>query len=145
MNLIPLAERCDNIISHLLINRKQEWVIKFDEIFRILRQQEQEQELIEEHVRRENPRIFYELDNQFNNFGGSIRFINYILERHPYPGFERDRNRIDFRDYNVDLLNFLKERYHPEPLIRGNRESELRYCLMNEILQKISDLLTRIR
>ena len=42
----------------------------------------------------------------------------------------------------MDLLYFLSKKYQPENYMKGNKDSELEYCINHEISSKISNLIT---
>ena len=150
---LNLAERCDLIIKHLGIDRNLKWCKDFAQIYQELQSMQTPVEdyiRLFRRVRASNPEIFDELDNQFNKYRGKIEFINYILDNHPYKGYDQDKKKRDFKTYNNELLTFLMNKYQPTPYARTNEgtevnESEKKHCLYNEISSKISNLLTKIQ
>ena len=154
---LSLAERCDLIIEHLNIDRdKEEWCKEFSNIYReLLSMQSPREDYLRllERVKITYSGVFDEIDRQFNKNRGSIKFIDYILEKYPYQGYDADREdtkNYDFKTYNNKLLTFLLSKYQPGPYSRSKNEgeankSEFKHCLYTEISTKFSKLLTEIQ
>ena len=143
--LIYLSDRCDLIIDKFKIDRKKGWCQEFlkikEKIDKLKTPDENYKELFQ-NVRRENSEIFDEIDRQFEENGKKIKFIEFILLKHPYKSYEKDKKERNFKIYNIDLLYFLSKKYQPENYMKGNKESELEHCINHEISSKISNLIT---
>ena len=148
MYLLGLADRCDLIIRSLRIDTKQIWCKEFYVVYEELRGMQSKKEdyyRLFEGVRKKNPEMFDRLDNEFNKKGGTIEFIDFLLEKYPYPEYESDKKKKDFKTYNNGLLTLLMSRYQPKPYSETKEESVKKYCLYTEISDKISRLLRRFQ
>ena len=65
-----------------------------------------------------------------------LDFINYILVKMPYKGYEEDKknNKIDFSKESQDLIKYLQSKYHPDNYTyEDDEQSQLNYCLIEYI------------
>ena len=98
-----------------------------------------------ERIRRNHQRIFDSINDNFNSNGGNIKFINFILENHPFPNYQDEiKKGRNFKVHNNELIRFLLEQYNPDnySTMEGDEESELRHCIAHEIATKLSNILT---
>jgi hypothetical protein len=70
-----------------------------------------------------------------------IEFINYILEKWPYKGYNKSTrpSEYDWNTINVELINFLSIQYHPDSYPQETKEEKL----YHKIVLKISQLLNQ--
>ena len=70
-----------------------------------------------------------------------IEFINYILEKWPYKGYNKSTrpSEYDWNTINVELINFLSIQYHPDSYPQETKEEKL----YHNIVLKISQLLNQ--
>ena len=108
----------------------------------LLKQQKKNYNTLFQKVREENPEIFDEIDREFIKHKGTIKFIEFIITKHPYKNLEKDKKEKDFTVYNTDLAYFLLRRYTPDNYMSGNKNSELNHCIRHEISSKLSNLIT---
>jgi len=116
--LFTLADRCKFIIEQLNIDERDEWCKEFKNVYEKIQKintPNLDYNQLLERLRQRDPSDFDELDNEFNKNRGNIKFIQYILEKHPYPNFENDKKNkvIDFENYSVGLIDFLMRHYQP--------------------------------
>ena len=148
--IFALADRCKYIIEHSDIDERDEWYKEFKDLYEKIQTfntQNADYNNLLERVKQRDPSDFNELDEEFNKNKGTIKFIKYLLEKHPYPNYENDKNNkvIDFDDYSIGLIEFLMKKYQPERYMPGNANNERNYCLKHEISSKLSNLLTKIQ
>ena len=145
--LIPLARRVELIVDHEKINKAEAWYKEFVTLNQKLKRYQKPDDdyrTLLAKMKETHGKIFDEIDEKFNK-GGKKKFIPFILEKYPYPDYEKDKSSgRNFTVYNVELTKFLHEKYQPEtPSIR-NEENELKYCITHEISKKLSNLLTTL-
>ena len=110
--IFALADRCKYIIEHSDIDERDEWYKEFKDVYEKIQTfntQNEDYNNLLERVKQRDPSDFNELDEEFNKNKGTIKFIKYLLEKHPYPNYENDKNNkvIDFDDYSIGLIEFL--------------------------------------
>ena len=151
-HFFSLAERCKLIIDHLKLDTDKElWCKEFLEIYNFIKSKQtpdEEYAQLFERVKKANPGIFEQLDEQFNKNRGTIKFIEYILKNYPYKTYKKDletKKEKFFKTYNNGLITHLSRRYIPEGRMVGNAESEKKYCIIHEIASYINNLMTTLQ
>ena len=143
--LLYLARRCEGIVDHLhdFHKENEQWYQDFTKLYNILitlaPQDKNYPELLQE-MKKKNPDIFKELDDNFKNM--SLKdFIKFIVEKHPYKGKENDTNR-NFDTDSSELITFLLRKYLPDDYnyLPSNEPSKLKYCLAQEISKKLNSI-----
>ena len=143
--LIALSDKCDLIIDQLKIDRNTDWYQIFLPIKKKIdgiKTSEEAYNTLFVKVRNANPEIFDEIDEQFRKHRGTIKFIEFLITKHPYNSLEKDKKERDFTKYTTDLAYHLSKRYSPDNFLPGNQKSELTYCIKHEITSKLSNLIT---
>jgi len=71
------------------------------------------------------------------------RFIDYILDEHPYEGYNAETREVQFSWERVDkeLIDFLSKKYNPDNYPKNTKEEKKRYLIMQNICQKLNNLL----
>ena len=83
-----------------------------------------------------------DMDKKFNQNDKMI-FINYILERWPYDGYN-NQTRPSFYDWdtiNRELISFLWRKYHPDSYPQNTQEEKYKYKIMECISQRLNNIL----
>ena len=147
--LLRYAERCKYIID---VNKDREqyktknWYQEFDNLYRTLKQSEpkyEEYHKILPEIRSQYSDIFNEIERQFNKKKSNNEFIKFILDKHPYKGYEKDKNNPIFKTYSLELVNFLLDKYHPDNYsFTGDNTAKLQYCIIHEIAKKLNNIYT---
>ena len=146
-----MADRCQFLIDHLSRDKKEEWhldeneewYIEFIKIYKVLKDKETIKDedynvLLSKVKKAHGEEIFNEIENNFKENKGTIEFVDFILENHPYTNY--NKNDTDFKTYSTDLLLFLIEKYNPDNYSHSTPEEELTYCIVHEISKKLSNL-----
>ena len=145
--LISLAKRVEIIVDHEKINKEEEWYKEFvtlNEKLKAKKKPDDDYRNLLVKMKRTHGKIFDEIDNTFTK-GGKEEFIKFILEKYPYPDFKKDKdNGRNFEVFNLELIQFLSQRYQPQKHSINNEENELKYCITQEISKKLSNLLTTL-
>ena len=154
--LLVLAERCQFLIDHLSRDKKEEghldeneeWYKEFIKIYKVLKDKETTKnedynELLSKVKKVHGEEVFNEIENNFKENKGTIEFIDFILENHPYTNY--NKSDTDFKTYSTDLLLFLIEKYNPDNYSYSTPEEELTYCIVHEISKKLSNLYQAFR
>ena len=148
---LNLADRCDFIAKQLKINPKTEWYQEFKELYNELKEKYKilNQNQIRENIKMKYKDKFDEIDEKFNKKKNDLDFINFVLEKYPYPQYEEDKNKneIDFSNDSQELLKFLGIKYYPDDLkLIGVEESQqLKFCIIEEIEAKLNVLYQNIQ
>ena len=147
--LLRYAERCKYIID---VNKDREqyktknWYQEFDNLYRTLKQSEpkyEEYHKILPEIRSQYSDIFNEIERQFNKKKSNNDFIKFILDKHPYKGYEKDKNNSILKTYSLELVNFLLDKYHPDNYsFTGDNTAKLQYCIIHEITKKLNNIYT---
>ena len=145
--LFVLFERCNSIIDKINIDRNKPWFQEFLKYKEKLDKKriidDYPKELIKK-VKKENSKLFDEIDEQFEKNDNKIKFIDFILSKYPYNSYEKNKNEKNFKVYNKDLLFFLIKKYEPQCYLKGHKLSEMTFCINAEILSKLSNLFITI-
>ena len=144
--IITLADRCEFIISKIKIDENEEWYKEYKDLNKLINKKSEKNDKDYNEklkvIKEKNGKIFKEIDDKFEECEKkkNIDFIKYILQKHPYKGY--DKNEKDFSKYNQDLLDFLLKKYLPDDYTSPgeDKESDLNYYIVNEIYKKISYL-----
>ena len=143
--LLPLARRVELIIEHENIDKNEEWYkefIKLNEILKKNQRPDDDYQTLLKQMKETHGPIFDEIDDKFIK-GGKEGFIKYILDKHPYQDYQKDKNNgRNFNNYNTELIKYLHEKYQPETPSVKNEQNLLKYCIIHEICKKLSNLLT---
>ena len=151
-----MADRCQFLIDHLSRDKKEEWHLdeneewykEFIKIYKVLKEKETTKNedynvLLSKVKKAHGEEVFNEIENNFKENKGTIEFIDFILENHPYTNY--NKNDTDFKTYSTDLLLFLIEKYNPDNYSYSTPEEELTYCIVHEISKKLSNLYQAFR
>ena len=147
--LLRYAERCKYIID---VNKDRElykkkiWYKEFDNLYRALKLSEpkyEEYHKILPEIRSQYSDIFNEIERRFNKKKSNYDFIKFILDKHPYKGYEKDKNNPILKSYSLELVNFLLDKYHPDNYsFTGDNTAKLQYCIIHEITKKLNNIYT---
>ena len=150
---IKLGQDCEFIIDKLNINKKEKWYLEFEEIYKEIKEnyellKESEKEM-RENIKRNYKEEFDEIDNKFVKRKNNLEFINYILKKRPYEGYEEDRKKnkkINFNEESQELVNHLRTKYHPDNYHYNNddEKSQLDYCLIEYIMSYLNRMFEKI-
>ena len=143
--LFALSDKCELIIDHFRIDKNTDWYKSFLPIKKkidSLKTSEENYNTLFLKVRQKNPEIFDEIDEQFRKHKGTIKFIDFIITKYPYKGFEKGQKELDLTTYTTDLAYQLSKKYTPDSYMQGNPQSELEHCIKHEIAAKLSNLIT---
>ena len=149
---IKLADDCEFIVNQLNLNKKEQWYIEFQDIYKEVKEnykliQENEKEM-RETIKSKYKNIFNEIDAKFAKKRGNLDFINYILQLKPYPQYEEDKKNknINFKIESQDLISHLQTRYHPDRYSYSNDEdSQLNYCIIEYIESYLNRMFINIQ
>ena len=147
--LISLAERCFMIIEHIQVDKNEEWYKEFIEIYNKEIEKKLSKNVIEDQfkaIKESNKKLFDEIDSIFNK-KTNMEFIHFILEKHPYNNYKNDNNR-NFNNCTPELLSFLMMKYQPDDYKssdKKDKESQLKYCIANDIFKKLSNISSNIQ
>ena len=149
---IKLADDCEFIVNQLNLNKKEQWYIEFQDIYKEVKEnykliQENEKEM-RETIKSKYKNIFNEIDAKFAKKKGNLDFINYILQLKPYPQYEEDKKNknINFKIESQDLISHLQTRYHPDRYSYSNDEdSQLNYCIIEYIESYLNRMFINIQ
>ena len=142
--LFALSDKCEYIIDHCNIDRNTDWYKIFLPIKKKidnLKTGEENYNTLFVKVRQANPEIFDEIDEKFRKHRGTIKFIEFIITKHPYKGFEQGQKEFDLTKYSTDLVYQLSKKYTPDSYMPGDAKSELDHCIKHEIAAKLSNLI----
>jgi hypothetical protein len=143
------GEECESIAKKLQLDSKVEWYSDFCETYNKIKIQyhsiiENEMKL---KIKTKYEKEFEEIDEKFKK-EATKGFINYILEKIPYKGYEEDikNNSKDFNNVNPELIFYLFEKYHPKhyKYLEDDEKSKLKYFLIESIDSLLNKLYTRI-
>ena len=143
--LFALSDKCELIIDHFKIDKNIDWYKSFLPIKKkidSLKTSEENYNTLFLKVRQTNPEIFDEIDEQFRKHRGTIKFIDFIITKYPYKGFEKGQKELDLTKYTTDLAYQLSKKYIPDNFMQGDPQSELKHCIYHEIAAKLSNLIT---
>ena len=147
---LKLADRCDLIAKQLKIDPKTEWYQEFKQLYNVLQEKYKilNQNQIREYIKMKYKDKFDEIDKKFSKKESNLEFINFVLEKYPYPQYESDKNKneIDFSNESQELLKFLGEKYYPDDykLIGAEEDEQLQFCIIEEIEAKLNVLFENI-
>ena len=145
--LLRYAERCKYIID---VNKdrekfkKEKWCIEFNNLYIKLKEKEpkyEEYHRILPEIQRKYNNIFSLIEEQFNKKKSNYDFIKFILKEHPYKEYEKDKDKDILKNYSLELVNFLLEKYHPDNYSYvGDEKIKLKYCIIHEITKKLNKI-----
>ena len=147
--MLRYADRCSFIIEKQKDEsfKNDQWYNEFIKLYEEIKNYNCNKENNEDYnslfneIRPKYEDIFNEIDNKFNKKKEPIDFIKFILEKYPYNDYESDKNKNGenfFEKYSLVLVNYLLEKYQPDNFPHnGDEEIKLKYCIVNEIFQKI--------
>ena len=92
-----------------------------------------------------NNEIEHDLEQINSHFHSDKQgFIDYILEKHPYDGYDKNTRPIQFRWDNIerdlDLIKFLIGNYKPDNYPKRTKEEKKRHKIIVNISQKLNKL-----
>ena len=154
--LLRYAERCQFIIERQENQsfNKDKWYLEFNKLYDEIKKYDcnkkddkNYRDLLYE-VKKNNEDLFNKIDEKFNKKKDPIDFINYILEKHPYKDYQKDKDILNgnfFKNYNMELILFLLGKYQPDNYTKtGDENIKLNYCIVHEIEAKLSNLFQKI-
>ncbi len=101
-----------------------------------------------EKIKEKYKKDFDELDEKFAKRKNNIEFIEYILRKVPYKGYENDvKNQSqDFQKETQELFFYLSQKYHPNEYeySENDEESQKRFCLIEIIDSYLNKLYSNI-
>ena len=149
---MKLGQECEFIVNQLNIDKKEKWYLEFEEIFKEIKEnyellKESEREM-RENIRKKYKEEFDEIDNKFVKRKNNLEFINYILKKKPYEGYEEDKKNstINFKEESQELVKHLQAKYHPDNYSYNNddEKSQLDYCLIEYIMSYLNKIFEKI-
>ena len=148
--LLNLAERCLFIIDNIEIDKKEEWYKDFIRLYNKLKEMQPPEEDYNKKfkkIKEAHRDIFKEIENQFLSKKKEIDFIKFILDRHPYKNYKKDKQKKDFTTYSPELIKFLLEQYHPDNYTPGtnDKEVQLQFYIFHEISKRLKDIYYNIQ
>ena len=154
--LFHLAQRCLLITEQENINKEEEWYKDFMELYDFLKKllpPEDDYNQKFKKIKEKHGDIFEEIDKQFNEKKSEKDFITFILKKHPYQNYEKDKDKRDFSTYNAELIRFLLEKYQPDNYSSKTTYSDsdndsgnnLEFYIYHEISSKLSNLFYNIQ
>ena len=149
--LLKLCGDCE-VIAKELDKKNEEWYKEFEKIYEDIKSNN---EAIQENLRkiRDNMRNQYrndfnEIERKFNTKKNNREFIEFILNKHPYKGYENDKNtnKIDFSK-EQELLQFLRSKYHPDQYnyTDDDEHSQKLYCIVELIESYLNNMFDNIQ
>ena len=100
----------------------------------------------ENDIREEVSDCLEQIQNHSADLG---RFIDYILENHPYDGYDinnrPDEYNWDNADRDIYLLEFLKRKYNPDSYHRRTREEKKNYYIRVKISQLLNNFINEFK
>ena len=136
-----MANRCERIVEHLKLDKKEKWYLEFEQLHNRLKEYESKehnyQEILAE-TKLKYPDVFKKRDDNFKKKSAKD-FIKFIIKEHPYNGFENDKDK-KFDNDNPETLRYLLRKYLPDnyKFSRTKEETVLKYCIVNEISKKLN-------
>ena len=107
---------------------------------------------IEEKNNNENKIIMHNIQEEKNtidsyfNQNDKINFINYILEKWPYKGYNK-YNRPSYYNWNTinkELITFLSGQYHPDSYPNNTQEEKYKYAIIEYISARLNNILINL-
>ena len=150
-NYLKWGERCEIIAKKLKIDQKAEWYQEFKNLYSELKRTNKiiDQNIIKEKIKAKYRDKFEEIDEKFNKKESGLDFIKFILEKYPYPQYEKDKNNNeqDFSKESQELIKFLVSKYHlDEYELNDNDENkQLNFCIVEYIEAMLNVLFTNIQ
>ena len=145
-NYIKLGERCEFIVKRLKIDPNTQWLKEFKDLFAKLKDENETltDNQIREYIKNKYKDKFDIIDEKYTKKQNNIEFINFALEKYPYPHFEDDKNKniIDFTNESQELLKFLQNKYHPDKFLLRNvdEKEQLKFCIFEVIVSYLNSL-----
>lgn len=104
---------------------------------------------IEEKLKNENKNIKdntneeIEKINFYYNKNDKMDFINYILEKWPYDGYDKTNRSLDYdwKSINKELITFLSKKYHPDLYPTKSLEEKIKNKIMENICEKLNEMI----
>ena len=150
-NYLKWGERCEIIAKKLKIDQKAEWYQEFKNLYSELKRTNKiiDQNIIKEKIKAKYRDKFEEIDEKFNKKESGLDFIKFILEKYPYPQYEKDKNNNeqDFSKESQELIKFLVSKYHPDEyeLNDNDENKQLNFCIVEYIEAMLNVLFTNIQ
>ena len=140
------AEDVEYIAKQKLhLEPKVQWYSEFSKIFNDLKKKYHP--IPVDFIKEKYSKEFDEIDEKFKNESHQ-GFINYILKKYPYNGYENDvkNKRKDFNNINQDLIYYLFQKYHPNEykFEENDEQSMLKYCLIQHIDSYLNTLNSKV-
>ena len=139
--LIYLAKRCEKIVEHLKLDRKEKWYIEFEDLYNKLKEfgpKDQNYQDYLEQMKSKYPDVFKKIDDNFNKKNAK-GFIKFIIKEHPYDGIENDKDK-DFDNDRPETISYLLRKYLPDnyKIMKGNDAKILKHCKAQEISKRLN-------
>ena len=148
---LKLADNCQLICKQIKIDPNTQWYKEFKELHKELKDKFIifNQNEIREQIKTKYKDKFDEIEEKFNKKTNGLDFINFVLEKYPYPKYETDKknNVIDFSNESQELFKYLSNNYHPGDYILSKlkEEEQLKFCITEEIESRINVLFQHIQ
>ena len=133
-----MAERVEFILKD--INPKPEWYKDFCEMYKDLKDYytpEMQEEEMKDNIKKKYKTKFEEIDAIFNKKKSNNEFIEFILKKIPYIGYDKDKDikKDLFKKEPQELLKYLKNKYSPDKYTYTpeDEDSQLKFCLIGYI------------
>ena len=133
-----MAQRVEFILRG--INPKPEWYKDFCEMYNDLKDYytpEMEEEEMKDKIKKKYKTEFEEIDAIFNKKKSNLEFIEFILKKIPYIGYDKDKDikKDFFKKESPELLCYLKNKYSPDKYTYKpeDEDSQLKFCLIGYI------------
>ena len=132
------GEDCESIAKDKLkIDPNVEWYSHFSKTYKKLKEKYHSftEKEMKSKIRTKYEKEFNTLDEKYKEKTPK-GFINYILEKIPYKGYEIDvKNKKDFNTINPELIHYLYTKYHPNEYRyqENDEQSQLNYCLIEHV------------
>ena len=144
------GEDCEYIANEKLkIDPKVEWYSDFSKTYSSLKNRYHQisDKEIKAKIKAKYEKEFEEIEQKYKK-ENTQGFINYILKKIPYNGYEEDleKKTKDFSNVNQDLIFYLADKYHPNhyTLNKDDEKSQLNYCLIEYIDSLLNKLYKNI-
>ena len=151
--LFNLCEQCKFIAEECGTTDGAEWYKEFLDLYKDIQDIKDIVELnlrkMREKIEREYKEKFEELETKFNTKRENKEFIDFILLKYPYNGYENDKNnkKLNFsKNQEQELLKFLRPKYHPDnyEYSSDNEQSQLKFCIVEKIESYLNNMYENI-
>ena len=149
---MKLGETCEFLANQLNINKTESWYTEFKEIYNEIKDSyetlKKTQIEKKDKIKKQNKKIFDEIDAKFQKKKGNLDFIKYILKLKPYPEYEEDKKnkKVNFDVASQELIIYLQSKYHPDnyKYSLDDDESLLNYFIIEYIMSFLNKMFNNI-